>query len=176
MVASRHEAGPFVLNTNLRLQQTADHPRWGDALRLDGYRLPTEAEWEYACRAGAGTSRYYGAGADLLRRYAWYIATSQEHARPCGSLLPNELGLFDMLGNVYEWCQEVPRVYQPDRTGTILDNITIYVLVDDTNPRLLRGGSFINPPASVRSARAVSASPRWAVAPTTASTPPGLTP
>ena len=176
MVASRHEAGPFVLNTNLRLQQTADHPRWGDALRLDGYRLPTEAEWEYACAGrGAGTSRYYGAGADLLRRYAWYIATSQEHARPCGSLLPNELGLFDMLGNVYEWCQEVPRVYQPDRTGTILDNITIYLLVYDTNPRLLRGGSFINPPASVRSARCLSIAPMGRST-DGGSAPPGLTP
>ena len=71
-----------------------------DALRLGGYRLPTEAEWEYACRAGAGTSRFYGASPELLGRYAWYNANSQEQAWPCGSLQPNELGLFDMLGNV----------------------------------------------------------------------------
>ena len=77
-----------------------------NVLERKGYRLPTEAEWEYGCRAGAGTSRYYGSKVDLLGRYAWYNATSPDRARPCGSLQPNDLGLFDMLGNVYEWCQE----------------------------------------------------------------------
>ena len=77
-----------------------------DVLQRTGYRLPTEAEWEYACRAGAVTSRYYGLSLDLLDAYAWYQANSKDHAWPCGSLLPNDLGLFDMLGNVYEWCQD----------------------------------------------------------------------
>ena len=71
-----------------------------DVLERTGYRLPTEAEWEYACRAGAVTSRYYGLSAELLGKYARYLANSEEHAWPCGSLLPNDLGLFDMLGNV----------------------------------------------------------------------------
>ena len=83
-----------------------------DVLQRTGYRLPTEAEWEYACRAGAVTSRYYGARVDLLGAYAWYHANSQDHAWPCGSLFPNDLGLFDMLGNMYEWCQERDYVYQ----------------------------------------------------------------
>ena len=85
-----------------------------DALRRTGYRLPTEAEWEYACRAGAGTSRYYGVEVDLLGRYAWYMATSQDHAWPCGSLLPNDLGLFDMLGNVYEWVR-IGATFPPEK-------------------------------------------------------------
>ena len=80
-----------------------------DVLQRTGYRLPTEAEWEYACRSGTITSRYYGLSTDLLGKYAWYQANSQEHAWPCGSLLPNDLGLFDMLGNVFEWCQDRDR-------------------------------------------------------------------
>ena len=89
----------------------------GDVLERTGYRLPTEAEWEYACRSGAITSRYYGLSIDLLGKYAWYLANSQDHAWPCGSLLPNDLGLFDMLGNVYEWCQDQFECFQPEREG-----------------------------------------------------------
>jgi formylglycine-generating enzyme required for sulfatase activity/tetratricopeptide (TPR) repeat protein len=120
-----------------------------DALRLGGYRLPTEAEWEYACRAGARTSRYYGASVDLLGRYAWYYGTSQEHAHPCGSLLPNELGLFDMLGNVWEWCHDI---YQPYPKTTIIDNINVILYLYENIHTILRGGSFDYHPAYVRSA------------------------
>ena len=84
-----------------------------DALKRTGYRLPAEAEWEYACRAGAVTSRYHGLSVRLLEAYALYAANSKAHAWPAGSLLPNDLGLFDMLGNVYEWCQERQANYQP---------------------------------------------------------------
>src|SRR5205807_2632200 len=63
-----------------------------------GYRLPTEAEWEYACRAGAVTSRFYGAAEDLLGEYAWYTKTAQG-TRPGGLLKPNDFGLFDLYGN-----------------------------------------------------------------------------
>jgi formylglycine-generating enzyme required for sulfatase activity len=120
-----------------------------DALRLGGYRLPTEAEWEYACRAGARTSRYYGASEDLLGRYAWHYGTSRNHAWSCGRLLPNELGLFDMLGNVSEWCHDV---YQPYPKKTVVDNINISTYINNTNPRLLRSAGFHYPPAGVRSA------------------------
>ena len=77
-----------------------------DALKRTGYRLPAEAEWEYACRAGTITSRYHGPSVRLLKAYARYAANGGEHAWPGGSLLPNDLGLFDMLGNVFEWCQD----------------------------------------------------------------------
>jgi formylglycine-generating enzyme required for sulfatase activity len=117
-----------------------------DVLKRKGYRLPTEAEWEYACRAGALTSRYYGSSIDLLGAYARYQGSSQDHAWKCGSLLANDLGLFDMLGNVYEWCQERHTSYQPGRTESVAVDI-----VDDV-PRLIRGGAFSYLPANVRSA------------------------
>jgi sulfatase modifying factor 1 len=124
--------------------------------------LPMEAEWEYACRAGAETSRYYGRSLDLLGRYAWYNATSQDRAWPCGSLLPNDLGLFDMLGNVFEWGQEVPAGYSPDREGKVIDSDTIInEYVDDNRPRLLRSGSFDNRPAIVRSADCYRIAPAY---------------
>ncbi|MGH7171458.1 MAG: formylglycine-generating enzyme family protein [Gemmataceae bacterium] len=75
-------------------------------LSLTGYRLSTEAEMEYATRAGAITSRYYGEMEELLPKYAWYNKTSQEKTWPVGTLKPNDFGLFDVQGDVYTWCQE----------------------------------------------------------------------
>ena len=123
-----------------------------DVLRRTGYRLPTEAEWEYACRSGTITSRYYGQTIDLLGRYAWYQANSQEHAWSGGSLLPNDLGLSDMLGNVYEWNNGWfggPRSWAKGRYRDISDRSEHVI---EKLPRLLLGGSFANPPAGVRAA------------------------
>ena len=123
-----------------------------DVLERRGYRLPTEAEWEYACRAGTVTSRYYGHSIDLLDAYARYQANSKEHAWACGSLLPNDLGLFDMLGNEYEWCQDRMNASRSGKRGVFNDNINISESIIERNPRLLRGGSFNYLPAVVRSA------------------------
>jgi formylglycine-generating enzyme required for sulfatase activity len=123
-----------------------------DVLERTGYRLPTEAEWEYACRAGAVTGRYYGDSLDLLDAYARYLANSREHAWMCGGLFPNDLGLFDMLGNAYEWTQDTRDISRPRRGTTYIDNISTYGFVREKNPRLLRGGGFYNQPTYVRSA------------------------
>ena len=80
-------------------------------LSLTGYRLPTEAEMEYATRAGAVTSRYYGETEELLAKYAWYRRTRRRQTWPVGSLKPNDLGLFDVQGNVFTWCQESYKDY-----------------------------------------------------------------
>jgi formylglycine-generating enzyme required for sulfatase activity len=103
-----------------------------DYLNRIGYRLPTEAEWECACRAGAVTSRYYGESTELLGKYAWYVSNADYRSWPVGSLKPNDWGLFDMHGNVWAWCHE-----------------------DGKEPELhpiIRGGSFGDAPLEVRAA------------------------
>jgi formylglycine-generating enzyme required for sulfatase activity len=88
-----------------------------------GYRLPTQAEWEYACRARASTRRFYGDAEGPLPHYAWFIANSAGRAQPVGRLMPNDFGLFDVLGNAWEWCEDSPDPRDPAA-------------------RVLRGGSF----------------------------------
>jgi formylglycine-generating enzyme required for sulfatase activity len=123
-------------------------------LSLSGYRLPSEAEWECACRAGATTARHYGETDELLGRYACYTKTSGGRAAlPVGSLEPNDLGLFDMLGNVLEWCQEQVLDYgHPSDTEDMRDIL-------DTNTRSLRGGASTSPAWAVRSSYRNAAQP-----------------
>jgi formylglycine-generating enzyme required for sulfatase activity len=68
------------------------------------YRLPTEEEWEYACRAGSETTYSFGEDESLVGEFAWFIENAQGQTQPVGQKKPNQLGLHDMLGNVYEWC------------------------------------------------------------------------
>ena len=113
-----------------------------DVLDRTGYRLPTEVEWEYASRAGAFTSRYYGASDELLKKYEWYQANSPDRARIVGSLLPNDLGLFDMLGNVFEWCQDRAVAYRPIREKMLVD-VALPEHITNNTYRALRGSAFV---------------------------------
>jgi formylglycine-generating enzyme required for sulfatase activity len=123
-----------------------------DILRRTGYRLPTEAEWEYACRSGTITSRYYGASTELLGLYARYQANSREHAWSSGGLLPNDLGLFDMLGNEMEWVNESVVVARHGRHAVYSDYINICEHINSKYLRRLRGGSHVHEPRFARSA------------------------
>jgi formylglycine-generating enzyme required for sulfatase activity len=117
-------------------------------LQLEGYRLPTEAEMEYVTRAGATTARYFGETEELLPKYAWYNKNSQEIAWPVGSLKPNDFGLFDVQGNVYTWCQEGYKEYEPKGGDDKEDDLVIV----STDRRVLRGGSYLNQAPIHRSA------------------------
>jgi len=104
-----------------------------DYLERKGYRLPSEAEWEYACRAKAVTSRNYGETEDLLGKYCWYVKNSLVRSMLPGvpgslgvkgdCLKPNDFGLFDMLGNALEWCQESAMPYRPGEDGKPSEDI-----------------------------------------------------
>src|SRR5262249_29867023 len=111
-----------------------------NALELSGYRLPTEAEWEYAARAGVVTSRSYGNSARLLPRYAWAVGTSGDHTHPCGLLRPNDFGLFDILGNVSEWTQNEARDYPGEGADPIDDALEHTPAIHSNIARVLRGG------------------------------------
>jgi formylglycine-generating enzyme required for sulfatase activity len=128
-------------------------------LGLTGYRLPTEAEFEYACRAGAVTGRYYGETEELLPWYGWYNKNSGERTRPVGSKKPNDLGLFDMHGNVFTWCQENYDTYPTAKEGERIEDKKDDYSINTQNSRELRGGSFLDQASSVRSAFRVNLVP-----------------
>ncbi len=123
------------------------------------YRLPTEAEWEYACRAGARTTRFgYGddIGGTALTNYAWFIVNSGNTTRPVEQKLANPWGLMDMHGNVWEWCQDYHGTTYPGGSVT-----------DPTGPgaginRVIRGGGWGNSAANCRSAQRLYGSPGYA--------------
>jgi formylglycine-generating enzyme required for sulfatase activity len=128
-------------------------------LSLTGYRLPTTAEWEYVCRAGAVTSRYYGESEELLGKYAWYSQNSKERTWPVGSKKPNDLGLFDLQGNVSAWCQESWKDYPTKKEGEPFEDNDDSVNIVPLTVRFLRGGSFVNLASNVRSAQRIGYAP-----------------
>ena len=92
------------------LQPCYNLETWECDFDADGYRLPTEAEWEFACRAGTKTRYFFGDNPRELKLYAWFKGNSGGRPRPVGRKLPNPWGLYDMYGNVWEWCNDFYKV------------------------------------------------------------------
>src|SRR5262249_6826581 len=101
-------------------------------LSRTGYRLPTEAEMEYAHRAGAVTTRFYGESEELLEQYGWYVPNCKGKVWPVGCLKPNDLGLFDTHGNVWCWCQDGDRsrAYRQAGPGQVFEDQDGELVID----------------------------------------------
>ena len=147
-----------VMETNPSKYTGPKHPvhmvSWNDAQIFcqslssqvgERFRLPTEAEWEYACRAGTTTAFYWGYGYD--GRYAWSLDNSKGTLHEAGSLLPNAWGLYDMSGNLWEWCEDSYDVYHATS-----DELMIPKKTSASADRILRGGSWNIKPVFSRSA------------------------
>ncbi|HVS40586.1 MAG TPA: bifunctional serine/threonine-protein kinase/formylglycine-generating enzyme family protein [Gemmataceae bacterium] len=169
LVGGDWQVDPQASWRNPGFEQNGDHPvvcvAWTDAMafcawlsKKDGrkYGLPTEAQWEYACRAGSGTKFYFGDDEQELDQYAWYGANSQEHTHPVGQKKPNAWGLYDMHGNVFQWTADwfAEDYYQHSPKE------------DPPGPstggwRLMRGGGWYDRPVCCRDAWRLGGPPPW---------------
>jgi formylglycine-generating enzyme required for sulfatase activity len=124
------------------------------------YRLPTEAEWEYACRAGTSTAYYFGDDARELGKYAWFKDNSKNKFQRAGQKLPNAWGLYDMLGNVTEWTLDH---YDEKALEKLADNTADPFAAPDKAhyPKALRGGGYADDAAQLRVANRIKSEPKW---------------
>ena len=132
---------------------------WLSAMTGHFYRLPTEAEWEYACRAGTDSAFSFGDDPNLLTDYAWFGENSQDKYQKVGTKKANPWGLYDMHGNVAEWTldQYVPTIYskrEQIETNPLVEGEKVY-------PKVVRGGSWMDNTNRLRSAARRPSSKKW---------------
>jgi formylglycine-generating enzyme required for sulfatase activity len=139
-----------------------EYCRWLSAKTEKAYRLPTEAEWEWACRAGTTTAFSFGDDQKKLGEYAWIESNANDMPHPVGMKKPNAWGLYDMHGNVAEWCIDQ---FDAKFYGTLSPDKATLLPVKMPGERrfhhLARGGSWIDPPERCRSAERQFSVPDW---------------
>ncbi len=139
-----------------------EYCRWLSQKTGKVYRLPTEAEWEYAARAGTKTTYFFGDDPKDLDEYAWTAANSEETTHPVGKKKPNPWGLHDMYGNMLEWCLDH---YQKDAYKTFaLDKATlgpVFLPTDARFAHVARGGSWADKAVDCRSAARRGSDKTW---------------
>jgi len=134
--------------------------QWLSAKTGQFYRLPTEAEWEYACRAGTTTAYFFGDDVSKLGDYAWFEDNSDIKYQKVGKKKPNPWGLYDMYGNVAEWCLDQ---YAPDFYAQFKGKVATepWNRATQPYPHVVRGGSWDEPVAACRSAARRGSEPDW---------------
>jgi len=139
-----------------------EYCRWLSVKTGKPYRLPTEAEWEYACRAGTKTAYFFGDDPKKLGDYAWFADNSEEQTHEVGTKKPNPWGLYDMYGNVAEWCLDS---YKKDvYADSPANKVTLEpVLLPTANrfPNVARGGSWADEANRCRSATRRASDKSW---------------
>jgi formylglycine-generating enzyme required for sulfatase activity len=124
-----------------------------DYLSRTGYRLPTETEWEYFCRAKTESSRYFGPSRSLLNDSAWYLQNSDERPHEAGAFKPNPFGMFGMLGSAWEWCDDVITDFDENERRYAPVDFEHSLEISRHQNRILKGGSYLSLAHNLRSGR-----------------------
>ncbi len=163
---SGHGGYPAICMTQLAAKT---YCKWLSAKTGHYYRLPTEAEWEYACRAGTTTAYSFGDDPDKLDDYGWYYDNAgderESNYHKVGKKKPNPWGLYDMHGNVSEWVldQYHPEHYAKFAKNGENDIYSLLFVPTELYPRVVRGGSWDDDPDGLRSAARYQSDPEWKI-------------
>lgn len=147
---------------NIPHHAAMEYCRWLSVKTGKTYRLPTEAEWEYACRAGSQAAYHFGADPAKLGEYGWYLDNSDARPHPVGKKSPNAWGLYDLHGNVAEWCldhydKDFYKTFKPD-----LPALSPVLLPTERKfPHVVRGGSWDDKAPLLRCAARRASTDDW---------------